>query len=244
MARSAPLSADALTGLNKLVSNSGRKSSVQLARSFARQEGVDGEPPLAMLLRQGEVALKLYLTLVMMTRKSPHEVYRDTSSEFFACSLETQKVGTAPESGVRRVNRALAQLENQEFIQRCNRPGRWPGITVKHWEDEDKLYISIPLGLWKKGWIVAMSGRALAVYVALRLAGVSSQGEFFHIRPYVQVQYGLSKDTWRRGVQELVTLGVLEVSMGKVDDQFVMKRDRRLYRLVPGVIEDKKPSLI
>ena len=78
-------SATQLDLLATLVSESGRRSTVQLAGSFAYQEGA--RPKLKELVGMGSVALKLYLTLVMATRREPHALYRGTSAARFARTL-------------------------------------------------------------------------------------------------------------------------------------------------------------
>jgi len=86
--------------------DSGRRKTVQFPSAFAAAPSRT-EAPLAELFAAGEVPLKLYLTLVMMTAKEPHDLYRDTSPSTFARILgylDPQSDESA--AGTRRVKRA------------------------------------------------------------------------------------------------------------------------------------------
>lgn len=107
--------------LATLVSESGRRSTVQLAGSFAYQEGA--RPKLKELVGMGSVALKLYLTLVMATRREPHALYRGTSAARFARTLgfDDGELDDPRSAGTRRVQRAIHALHGKSFIVRTPR---------------------------------------------------------------------------------------------------------------------------
>lgn len=235
-------SAEELHRLARLCTESGRKTSVQLGSTFARRKNyAEPQAPLAELLRAGGASLKLYLTLVMMTRTPPHELFRDTSAEAFALTLGFEAADQGSGSGTRRINRALRALERLSLIDRTPRPGRHPLIKVHHYRQQTP-YITLPLELWRHGWINVLSASSLAVYVALRLEEVGRPGTFFHIRPFDQELYGMSSETWRRGASELSDLNLIEISNAHIEDRSLVRRRRRIYRLLSDRITRDRPA--
>src|SRR4051794_27629443 len=107
---SSPLRAptpDELSRLQRACSQSGRRSTVQIGGAFAYSDDYRVRPYLHTLHVRGEVPLKLYLTLLMMTRTEPHDLYRDTSAQSMALLLGLETPSAAPGPGTRRVQRAL-----------------------------------------------------------------------------------------------------------------------------------------
>ncbi len=222
--------------LSKLVGESGRRTSVQLAGEFAWQEG--GDTALGRLVRAGEATLKLYLTLVLATRQPPHQLWRYWSGAKLArmLGLDASPHDDHTSNGTRAIQRALKQLETKGFITTEKKPGYAPTITVHHVGDEDSRrsgrFASIPVSLWRNGWILVMSKRALAVYVALRRECKGNEsGEPFHVTARTQANYGFSADTWKRGERELLALGLLEIGHGSAGGRNDLERNRRLYKL-------------
>lgn len=236
-------SAHQLNLLQVFVAESARLSTVQLPGVFASRE--DCDPPLAQLVRLGEPALKLYLTLVLATRTPPHELYRGTSASRFARMLgydEAERDEPAS-SGTRRIQRALSSLDaaKSKFISRTRRPGRVDLLTVNHFIEGLKRpyappYVTLPLSLWSHGWINVLSTPGLVVYVALRHACVGDESHPFHVLTYRRRQYGFSDETWRRGTQELVALGILRVTKGTPDDRDAKRRQRSIFHLNSHVL--------
>lgn len=241
-----PPSAHQLTLLEVIVDESGRRSSVQLPGVLVHRE--DGHPPLAALLRLGEPATKLYLTLVLATRKPPHDLYRGTSAARFARMLGFDDAANdAPaSSGTRKIQRAVVSLDGCDikFITRLKRPGRVDHVTVNHFTGDLKPpYVTLPLTLWRKGWINVLSARALVVYIALRHACAGGEGKEFYIAPYKREGYGLSEDTWKRGTDELKTLGLLTITQGSPQDRDIRRRRRNLYQLDSATMNDRYAGL-
>ncbi len=238
---------EAIERLEKAVETSKRLSSVRLPQAFARdRSSKDPSPPLAALMQGGgEVRLKSMLAVLMMATKAPHS--RKVSSKDLAAMLGLRD----PEgAGARRVNKAFKDLENRSLARRERVPGYVPTMTVldpagsgKEW-DAMKLsrpYITLPISLWRRGWFIALSGRALAVLVILRelTHGRTSRGAW--VDGIRKRQYGLSDDTWTRGTQELREAGLLDVKEQVFSSQGEPRR-RNLFTLHLDRLEDFDPG--
>lgn len=190
---------------------------MQLPLGFARDRNrQDPSPPLAALMQGGgEVRLKVLLSTLMMATKAPHS--RKVSSKDLAAMLNLRDPEAA---GARRVNKAFKDLEGLALVHRNREPGYVPTVTVldlagtgKEW-DALKLqgtYITLPIDLWRRGWFIALSGRALAILIILKelTHGRARNGAW--VDPIRKRQYGLSDDTWTRGCEELKRAGLLTV---------------------------------
>lgn len=228
--------------LADVVRDSGRRSTVQIPESFARITNADQtSTPLSRLFMHGEVALKLYLTLVLLSRKPPHELFRPITDSFWANLFgfeERSEANPGPGAGTRRVKRALAVLERDEapdgaWIHRRVERGRGPVLTVVPPPGPMQApYITLPLELWSRGWINVMSARALFVYVALRLMFVSKEeSDPVHVSVWERQRFGMSDDTWQRGVAELHRLGLVRSDMAVVSADG-WSTDRRLRKVL------------
>lgn len=222
--------------LEKAVERSKRRSSVRLPLAFARdQVAASPTPPLARLLQGGgEVRIKVFLTIMMMATKFPHET-RVPSRELAAMLNLRDPDG----AGARRVNKAISDLVAANLVRRDLRPGHVPSITVldpsgsgQEWNTEQlsgDTYITLSPDLWRRGWLVALSGRALALLIILREnTGGRSKGAWV---PGVRHrQYGLSEDTWTKATKELREAGLLDVEEKVYSFQGEPRR-RNLYTL-------------
>lgn len=210
-----------------VVRDSGRRSTVQIPESFARVASADQDStPLSRLFVKGEVALKLYLTLLLLTRKPPHDVFRQIADPYWANLLgleERSEANPAPGAGTRRVKRALATLErgwdpDGPLISRRVERARGPVLQAVHPPGPlTAPYITLPLELWSRGWINVLSARALFVYVCLRLLFVSKpEGTSLHVSVWERQRFAMSDDSWQRGVAELERLGLVSSSIERV----------------------------
>lgn len=232
--------------LNQAVAESARRSTVQLTEGFARVPASgassDGRPALVELLNLGEVSLKLYLTLIMMTAQpaeegGPRPLHRETAPSHFAEMLGYDDLaeGTKPPgTGTRRVQRAMNALEQHGYIELTKQSGHHPKIGVVHPAGQMVApYITLPIEFWKNGWITVLSARAVAVYVDLRLMteGKKRQGEGVAVPPYERSRFRLSDDSWQRGTKDLKTQGLLETRTGMVETRGLRSRHRNVYYL-------------
>ena len=222
--------------LEKAVERSKRRSSVRLPLAFARdQVNAVATPPLAQLLRGGgEVRIKVFLTIMMLATKHPHETR--VPSRDLAAMLNLRDADGA---GARRVNKAIGDLVAAKLIRRDLRPGHVPNLTIldpggsgQEWNTEQLsggTYITLSPNLWRRGWLVALSGRALALLIILREnTGGRSKGAW--VPGIRHRQYGLSEDTWTKATKELREAGLLDVEE-KVHSFQGEPRRRNLYTL-------------
>jgi hypothetical protein len=230
--------------LEDVVRESGRKSTVQIPENFARiADPTQKSTPLSRLFVRGEVALKLYLTLVLLTRKPPHELFRPRNDLYWANVLgyeERTEANPAPGPGTRRIKRAMKMLEVGDandgplIIRRVER-GRPPVLqVVPPPGDPRPPYITLPIELWSRGWINVMSARGLYVYVCLRLM-FASKGDHdaVHVSVWERERFAMSDDTWQRGVTELERLGLIrsEIAVANADDWSSDRRPRKMLYL-------------
>ena len=238
---------EAIERLEKAVVGSKRSQSVRLPLGFARdRKQKEPSPPLAALMQGGgEVRLKVLLTTLMMATKAPHS--RKVASKDMAAMLNLRDVEKA---GARRVSKAYSDLETRSLIRADRKPGYVPTMAVldptgtgKEW-DALKLkgtYITLPIGLWRRGWFIALSGRALALLIILRelTQGRTSNGAW--VDGIRKRQYGLSDDTWTRGTQELREAGLLEVKEEVYSSQGEPRR-RNVYILHLDRLDEVDPG--
>lgn len=227
---------EAIERLEKAVEGSKRHSSVRLPQAFARDRvSKEPLPPLAVLMQGGgEVRLKSMLTVLMMATKAPHA--RKVASKDLAAMLALRD---PEEAGARRVRKAFKDLEGHSLARSERVPGYVPTVTVldpagsgKTW-DAMKLsrpYITLPIGLWRRGWLIALSGRALAVLIILRELTHGRTSNAAWVDGIRKRQYGLSDDTWTRGTQELREAGLLDVKEQVFSSQGEPRR-RNLFTL-------------
>lgn len=236
-----------IDALRAAVAESGRRSTVQLPGSFAFDER--GRPtPLGALVRLGEPAMKTYFTLALLTRKPPHKLFRGTSAGHLAHMLGFAADATeSTSSGARRVQRALGRMTDPPFafVTITSRPGHVPGITVNHFTKkglQSPPYITLPLALWRQGWIVSLSLAGLAVYASLRRECAGHEDQEMVLSPYRRSLYGFSADTWSKGVRDLQAHGLLHVDLKAANTREIVRKQRQIYRLDSTIMEYKIPG--
>ncbi|CCK62874.1 hypothetical protein [Mycobacterium canetti] len=242
--------------LAEAVKNSGRKTSVQLPSEFARiQLPTDTATPLSTMFAQGEVTLKLYITLVLLTRKPPHELYKVFPDHYWAEMLGYEELNDAdpiPGAGTKRIKRAMAVLQTggpcgNGWISRTREPGKGYSITVTHLEQTYAPWIGIPLELWSRGWINVMSARALFVYLCLRLvlAGNNNDQSGAHVSSADRKRFAIKDDTWQRGMKELEKLKLARSEIGKstANRWSTDLRTHKIYYLNNGYLTDNDSPL-
>ena len=149
-----------------------------------------------------------------------------------------QRLELRPETGARRVNNALAWLEENKLIQRARRPGAPDKITLlsargdgKKYEPRGggRYYVGVPLGFWREGWVLELSPTAIALlFVLIELQGGREGPQT--VSPARKGEYHLSDDTWTRATRELKEHGILTVGRtSQHEDEFVYDRMRNTY---------------
>lgn len=232
---------EALRRLRAAVEGSKRRSSVGLPQEFARDRvGDPPSPPLARLLaRRGTTQLRVYLLMLMVATATPH------STERAAYDVATMLGMGDSEGARRRVDHAFRGLAELRLIERVPIPGRTTRTTILHprgdgapWDSASLSppYITLPLSLWKQGWVIALSGRALCVLIALRDLTGGRTGDSAWADGERKRQYGISEDSWTRGSRELVDAGLLTVT-SDVKTSHNQRRRRNIYTLHLDVLE-------
>lgn len=240
---------ETLDYLRKAVDLSKRRGSVRLPVAFARDRITEARnPPLAQMLQGGGRQLQTYLTILMRATKAPHEARLSTAS--LARMLHA---GEVTESVRKRIAREIKKLEDPELpmLQVMREHGRVPNIQVLNpdgtgvpWNVNElqKPYITLPIELWTKGWILALRPRALGMLIIMRelTNGRKNQPDTAWVDPIRKQQYGLSPDTWTRATADLERIGLLTVE--RVMDEFQGEpRRRNLYTLEMNRLRGSEP---
>lgn len=201
----------------------GRDATVR--RGFIRSDRADRRPPLACMLvggQGGEVRLKLYLSMLFIAIAAPYSTPFPTRA--WAEMFDLPEPAT---DGARRVRDALRWLELNHFVRVERRPGKEAEVFLLSDEGTGKGYIRVskeakdlweklPALMWSKGWMAALSGRALATLLMLLdySSKVNQRGKSVWIPPSrARELYSLSPETWTRGSRELEEYGVLTAEM-------------------------------
>lgn len=242
--------------LEEAVKKSGRRATVQLSEEFVRiQKPGETMTGLSYLFAQGEVPMKLYLTLVMLTRKPPHELFRVLPDHYWAELFGYEELNDAdplPGKGTRRVKRAMKVLEGmgaegKGWITRTPQRGRGTQITVGHPPEPTRApWVGIPLELWSRGWLNVMSARALFVWLCLKLLLAGKPDEQgVHVSSFDRDRFAIKEDTWQRGVKELEALGLLSSKTARVavDRWTTDLRLRKVYYLNNTVLMNSDSPL-
>jgi hypothetical protein len=94
------------------------------------------------------------------------------------------------------------------------------------WEQEP---LEIPIFLWANCWVSELSGAALLVLLVLLDSSRDRHPAEFVVPKIRRSQYGLGKESWTKGRDELAAHGLLEVSKGKTAGSVV--RDKYTLHL-------------
>ncbi|SPD87786.1 protein of unknown function [Micropruina glycogenica] len=168
----------------------------------------------------------MYLTLVLMTKSSPHDLYRPRMVAELAETLGyelLQPPDYAIGPGTRRVRRALAQLQELGLIKLTLDRGEYQ-VQVTHMPNaETPPFISIPTQIWTNGWILSLKPPALAVYLVLRLLH-AREGRAVAMDPLERSRTGLSDDTFSRGTDQLIAHGIIDRRRAIVTDRYGRRR--------------------
>lgn len=213
--------------------------------SFARRaDGADRSPLMRLMSggQGGEVALKLFLVSLLTSRHHEGQVPR-----YRAAALAEWFGLPDPEgNGARRVSHAVTKLHDHNLIGDVDRGrgkrARWTvrredGSGAAHTPpfgddgpvaDEDR-WLSVPAGVFNRGWLATLSGTALAVLLIVLSEAGGRPGErtstehkkFKAVTKYVPVPlppakreelYSCSDGFLRQGRRELEAHRLLRVT--------------------------------
>jgi len=161
-----------------------------IRRGFFRVDADGYEPlppgertPLSAMVvggQGGEVRLKLFLTLLWLAARPPHQV-KDKTAGAYAHLFGLPEPET---NGAKRVAAAIDWLVDNEFVTADRKNGRPAVLTLRHERtkapytrptkpgNDDKVapadvWVSIPSEVWSQGWMAVLSGRALTTLAIL-----------------------------------------------------------------------------
>ena len=219
-----------------------RGAGAPVRRDFLqRPEG--GNSPLSQLLsgpkpgrggggRGGRLRVALVLTLLWRLAKSPHTTIRP--ARYWADLLQLEEPDTA---GARAIRSTLLELERRGFIRTEGRgPGKAPEIILRdeslrgidyklpylqameEGSEGDTSYFRVPESFWSTGLCSKLSGAGLSMYlIAMSRSGWGDQPSFWLAPTQFREQYGLGDSTRKKGLRELVDLGVVTHEVRSID---------------------------
>jgi hypothetical protein len=222
--------------LEQAVKRSRRGSGIQLPTGFVRADAYGMTPPLARMMRGGrggEVRLKLYLTMILIAVRPPHDI-NNVPARAWAEVLDLED---PPGLGARRISDALQWLAMNKFVRLDSQRGRPPVVTLlSALGDESRfdrgrgIYVRVPIGLWQSFWITQLTGSGLALLLVLLDLQSGRKASAPPALPGpMRRRYGLSDDTWTRASKELSELGLLEVRRQPQGRDFDARRMRNTY---------------
>jgi len=216
------------------------------------------QPPLANLLRGGrggDVRLKLLLSLLWVAGGGSDERHSTNAypARAWAGLLD---LPDADRNGQRRIRDAIGWLEDEGLIRTMRTPGRPMALQLMR-EDasgqtysdpaaaakrkkatgaaitSSDLYIGLPPTFWTDGWLVTLSGRAVALLLVIAHVTFSERDEWPWVSPArARKLYGISEDTWGKGIAELRARGIIQIRKRPVgEDDFDFRRVRNTYKL-------------
>lgn len=232
-----PLADETARLLRWVVQRSSRFSGVPFGEGFLRANPrVSSEgPPVARILRGGrggEVRLKLYLSLALLAVSPPFDVSHIPARAW----AQMLGLDDATTNGARRVNDAINWLADHQFVEAIRGRGSPGSIVVLHQSGSGEKYVrpgnrwvQVPLGFWEHGWIVHLSGSAIALLlILLDLQGGRHVPQ--SIKPSeAKDRYGLSPDTWTKGTKELSAFGLVAVGKAPQGEVWDFRRLQNSY---------------
>jgi hypothetical protein len=241
-----------------------RRSAIPLREPFYRRgTPKDAKPPLARLIsvggHGGSVPAKLYLAIVWLAAKHPFNT-RAVSARQWAELLALDEPGTL---GNRRVNDAIRRLEDLRLITVKRQRGHPPILTllsedgsgreyreipstdyVRANKSQKKRYIRLNVDLWKEGHLQAMRLPALAALIIILDGHRGQYGEpVWWAGSMVQDRYGISRQVFSEGIQELKARGLLHIGRAHVNAGFgYEQRKRNTYQVLGAAIPPRSST--
>ena len=242
-----------------------QRETVPVRAAFIASPTPTTPPPLTQLLRGGrggEVKVKLLLSMLWIAVKEPYDVVFPARSWANLLGLDE-----ADTKGAARVNAAIRRLVEAGYLKAEKRPGQPSQLFVQNelgtgdeyshpgaaWEavkDADTRtrrrtprYVRIPVAIWTRGWIAALSGPAFAMLLILLESARGKEPEDLWFAPSVAAaRYGLNDATRKKGIDELESYGLVTVDQALVvRDNLSSKRRRNTYTVHVENF-DKKPE--
>lgn len=250
-----------------------KRSSIPVRTAFVRSglllDAMQGDPPMATLLRGGRGGFVRIATMLALIWRCSAEPY---NTDIKASAIARLWNLPSPDTnGARRVQEALVALADRRLISVERHPGKQSTITLLDdagtggsYESPNKAYNTArrrkvkPAGLlrhnyfkvdanwWKSGQIQQLKGPGLAILLILLSEDTPLRRETgIWISPSnFQQRYGLSVDTRKVGLKQLQDLKLISASAQLQQDVFVQNRRRVFYELVdPNALHAYRPMV-
>ncbi len=241
-----------------------QKRKAPVRRAFVvRSDPIAPPPPMSHMLRGGrggEVRLKLYLSMLWFAGKPPHDVTYPARAWASLLDLDDPEG-----NGARRVNDAIRWLAEARYVDLERRPGRpsrvllldetgvgspyrppWDvirelresqdsGETVSQELLSRNTYFSLSPLFWTEGWMARLSGRGLAMFLAVSnewTRSASPPPRVWFSPGRARQLFDISTETRSLAFKELNRLKLVETRRQPVNaDVFDFKRVRNTYVL-------------
>jgi hypothetical protein len=229
-----------------------RSRATRIRRSFINADRGAPPTPLSSIVkggRAGGLRLRLMLALLWMGGGGDERHTVSFPARGWAELLDLDDPAGA---GQRRIRDALSWLERQRLIAVSRAAGRPSVVTLLREDGSGERYVSpvkapkdpatrklrerdwsvsLPSTFWTKGWVLALSTPALALLLVM-LEVKREDRRFTWVSPdEARRRFGLSPDTWTRGIAELEGQGLVSVRRQPVDRAFAWRRVRNSYEL-------------
>lgn len=229
------------------------RARVQVRSGFIESRTPTTPPPMTQLLRGGrggEVKVKLLLSMLWSAPSAPYDV--TFPARTWATLLGLPDPDTKGAARVNDAIRTLTKLKYVRTVQRAGQPSRvfllnelgtgdpysHPGeiwLAVKDADSRARRkvprYMQLPVDLWTKGWMAALSGTALAMLlVLLDSARGREPARLWFSQSVAKDRYALTEPTRKRGLDELEEYGLITVEREQVvRDEVSTRRYRNTY---------------
>jgi hypothetical protein len=224
--------------IDQILARSARITGVQLPVGFVRSQS---PPPALVRMIQGgkggEVRLKLYLTVTLLSTRKPHSVTRPITNRTWAELIGLPKPDT---NGSRRISDSFLWLGENQYLEVERKRGATtqtkllsPSGDGTPYIRPSSNYVSLPLGFWREQWITELSAVAVALLIILlNHSGAARRVANQPISSSHKREYGLSPDSWTRGSKELQSHGLIEVSRTTRGNGLETIRSRNSYSVI------------
>ncbi len=223
---------------------------VEFIRVSSEQDHWWSPPSMHMLRggRGGSVRLKLYLSMLWLAVKPPHHVQESAYSWARLLGLPDDA-----DHGKRRVQDAIDWLVANQYLDRTPVPGKPALLRVLHdsgtGEDYTSPVVAEPTGnptyrkldpaFWTSGWMSALSGAAIVVWLAYLDEQGDSEEAGWLAPSQTKSKYAISDDTRRKGLAELKSYGLVTPRRGWHREPFRHEFPVVRYRLNPSRLQQK-----